>query len=161
MNRKGVYFSFDAIIASVIFILTIISLLSYWYSVRETVMSEDPLIAEEALRISNLLFLPSEDSFGFALSHEDKSLDVAKIINYENKYFPDEEMERMRQDLSVPYNFTVTFEIYTQTMDGLQNYEDHMLGVKPSGNIKTYSKVVRIASTSDGRIAIVSVALYR
>ena len=58
-RKKGQYFSFDAIIASTIFIITFISLLSYWFSVKSSLESRDEDISREAARISDLMFTPS------------------------------------------------------------------------------------------------------
>lgn len=158
MNRKGVYFSFDAIIASVIFILAIISLFSYWYSIRETIMAEDSIMKEEALRVSNLLFLPYDSGgFGFSLSYEDKSLNVTSIEAYSVRT-----MEEIKVDVSTPYNLSITFEIYSLTshLNHLERESHYEFGTAPLDNSKTISKVVRIAPTSDGRIAVVSIFVY-
>jgi len=56
--RKGQYFSFDAIIASVIFVMTLILLLSYWNSVRSYLDYQANDLNKEAMRMSNLLFIP-------------------------------------------------------------------------------------------------------
>ena len=162
MKRKGVYFSFDAVISSIIFILTIISLLSYWYGVRETVMAEEFVISEEALRISNLLFLPSEDGFGFVVSYEDKSLNMSKIANYIDGYSgPDVNyMNELKVDVSTPYNLFIVFEVYSQSNYYLSLEDTVYLGDEYPDYSIMVSKVVRIAPTSDGKIAVVSVYLY-
>lgn len=59
---RGQYFSFDAIIASVIFILALVALLSYWHSVRSFLDSQNDPMTTEMIRISDLLFLPSSPS---------------------------------------------------------------------------------------------------
>ena len=41
MYKKGQYFSFDAIVASVIFVLALVALLSYWHSVRSYLEHEN------------------------------------------------------------------------------------------------------------------------
>lgn len=55
---KGQYFSFDAIIASVIFILALVSLLSYWNSARTTLDFQNGDLTNEALRISEIALEP-------------------------------------------------------------------------------------------------------
>ncbi len=59
MNMKGQYFSFDAIVASVIFVLAIVALLSYWHSVKAYLDYQNDDLSREAVRISNLLFTPA------------------------------------------------------------------------------------------------------
>jgi hypothetical protein len=56
---KGQYFSFDAIIAAVIFVLALVAMLSYWHSVRSFLDYQNDPLSKDAVRVSNLLFLPS------------------------------------------------------------------------------------------------------
>ncbi|MDD5171806.1 MAG: hypothetical protein PHF60_02105 [Candidatus ainarchaeum sp.] len=77
---KGQYFSFDAIIASVIFILALVALLSYWHSVKSFLDYQDDPLSREAVRLSNLFFTPPSpssdcgtmDQLGFAISWDDR-----------------------------------------------------------------------------------------
>jgi len=93
-SKKGQYFSFDAIIASVIFILAITSLLSYWNGTRNTFNLQNSDITKEAFRISDLIFTPGyplptppdayvscagQTQLGFAVSWNDQRLDSRKI----------------------------------------------------------------------------------
>ncbi|MFH2106444.1 MAG: hypothetical protein ABII22_04235 [Candidatus Micrarchaeota archaeon] len=55
MTMKGQYFSFDAIVASVIFILAIVSLLSYWDSIRSNLDFQNSDVSREAFRVSEAL----------------------------------------------------------------------------------------------------------
>lgn len=80
---KGQYFSFDAIIASVIFVLALVALLSYWHSVKSFLDYQNDQLSRDAVRISNLLFTPPEpsadcadmDRLGFAFSWNDRRAD--------------------------------------------------------------------------------------
>jgi len=84
---KGQYFSFDAIIASVIFILALVALLSYWHSVRSFLDYQNDQLSKDAVRISNLLFTPPEPStscgsmsrLGFAFSYDDRRVNSEVI----------------------------------------------------------------------------------
>lgn len=84
---KGQYFSFDAIVASVIFVLALVALLSYWHSVKSFLDYQNDPISKEAIRISNLLFTPSSPSsdcdslerFGMALSWSDRRVNSSII----------------------------------------------------------------------------------
>ena len=84
---KGQYFSFDAIIASVIFVLALVALLSYWHSVRSFLDYQNDPLSKEAIRVSNLLFTPPSpsatcaaiDHLGFARSWDDRRADEALI----------------------------------------------------------------------------------
>ena len=59
MYKKGQYFSFDAIIASVIFIMAIVLLLSYWHSVKVFLDYQTSDVAKETMKVASLLFVPS------------------------------------------------------------------------------------------------------
>jgi len=80
---KGQYFSFDAIIASVIFVLALVALLSYWHSVKSFLDYQNDQLSKDAVRISNLLFTPPEPSadcadmerLGFAFNWDDRRAD--------------------------------------------------------------------------------------
>ena len=84
---KGQYFSFDAIIAAVIFMMALVALLSYWYSVRSSLEYQDDQLSRESIRLSNLLFTPPSPNsncntitrFGFALSWEDRRINSSLV----------------------------------------------------------------------------------
>jgi len=84
---KGQYFSFDAIIASVIFVLAVVALLSYWHSVRSFLDYQNDPLSKDAIRVSNLLFTPptpsascaSMDHLGFAFSYDDRRVNESVI----------------------------------------------------------------------------------
>lgn len=59
---KGQYFSFDAIVAAVIFVLALVALLSYWHSVRSFLDYQNDPLSKESIRVSNLLFMPPSPS---------------------------------------------------------------------------------------------------
>ncbi len=50
---KGQYFSFDAVIAAVIFIMAFTTILAYWQAIKYDLESKDDLLNKEALSISN------------------------------------------------------------------------------------------------------------
>jgi len=88
---RGQYFSFDAIIASVIFILALVALLSYWHSVKSFLDFQDDALSRDAVRISNLLFTPPSfitasssdcvdmEQLGFALGWDDRRVNSSVI----------------------------------------------------------------------------------
>jgi hypothetical protein len=91
---KGQYFSFDAIIASVIFVMALVALLSYWHSVKAYLDYQNDDLSREAIRISNLLFTPPSpqptscdtmNRFGLSVSWDDRRLDSAIISCAEGK----------------------------------------------------------------------------
>lgn len=86
---KGQYFSFDAIIASVIFVMALVALLSYWHSVKSYLDYQNDDLSREAIRVSNLLFTPPSPSpavscdtinrFGMSFTWDDRRLDPGII----------------------------------------------------------------------------------
>ncbi|MFA5382150.1 MAG: hypothetical protein WC356_03220 [Candidatus Micrarchaeia archaeon] len=54
-TRKGQYFSFDIIIAVILFIITISLIFSYWFSIREIIKTNDSETYRTAIRISDVL----------------------------------------------------------------------------------------------------------
>jgi hypothetical protein len=89
---KGQYFSFDAIIAAVIFIMALVALLSYWHSVKSYLDYQSDPLAQEAVRVSNLLFTPPTFTppapvsgcdgmtrLGFSISWDDRRVDPSLV----------------------------------------------------------------------------------
>ncbi len=80
---KGQYFSFDAIIAAVIFLMAVVLLLSYWHSIKTFLDYQTSDAMKENMRIASLLFIPPDgsptcsgiDELGFALSWDDRRVD--------------------------------------------------------------------------------------
>ena len=58
MNMKGQYFSFDAIIATVIMVIAFTSLVAYWYGVQSAIEARTGTTYDSALRIADSLFSP-------------------------------------------------------------------------------------------------------
>ena len=86
--KKGQYFSFDAIVGSVIFILALVTLLSYWYSLRTALNSQTNDLTREALRISDLILTPGYPAgvscndmkqLGFSMSWQDRRINKTKF----------------------------------------------------------------------------------
>ncbi len=74
---KGQYFSFDAIIGGVIFILTAMALFSYWYGISGTLDQRHEALAKEAFRISEMVLTPIEP--GFAMGWRDAHLNYSRL----------------------------------------------------------------------------------
>lgn len=108
---KGQYFSFDAIIASVIFILSLVALLSYWHSVRSFLDYQSDPLSRDAIRVSNLLFTPPSPSpstcatmnrLGFALAWDDRRIDPAVLDCAD-----DQSQVWLRERLDTPYGVSI------------------------------------------------------
>jgi len=69
MNMKGQYFSFDAIIATVIMVLAFSSLVAYWYGAQAVVESRNYSRLADANRIAESLLSPGSPSDWNELSY--------------------------------------------------------------------------------------------
>ncbi|MFH0927227.1 MAG: hypothetical protein V1822_01485 [Candidatus Micrarchaeota archaeon] len=58
--KKGQYFSFDAIVAAVIFVLAMSILANHWFSLRSQMDEQTLFLQDEALRISDLFLSPGD-----------------------------------------------------------------------------------------------------
>ncbi len=77
---KAQYFSFDAIMASVIFILTMTILFSYWYSTRSSLEVGQEELSTEAFRIAENLY--SSYPQGLANSWTDRHMNITTIEHF-------------------------------------------------------------------------------
>lgn len=107
---KGQYFSFDAIIASVIFVMALVALLSYWHSVKSYLDSQNDDISKEAIRISDSLLSPPNPSsncasllkLGLATSWDDKRIN-SSILDCASRMSP----TALKQNLSSSYGVSI------------------------------------------------------
>lgn len=112
---KGQYFSFDAIIAAVIFVLAIVALLSYWHSVKSYLDYQNDPLSKDTIRVSNLLFTPSYPSsdctgmlrLGFAMATDDRRLDSDIIDCAAAKAAANQTW--LQNKLATPYKVSITF----------------------------------------------------
>jgi len=90
---KGQYFSFDAIIAAVIFVASISLLTTYWFGVRSIMDARSNDLFGEALRVSDSLLTPGNpadwgvgnaEQIGFTDGYRDNILNNTKIMNFKN-----------------------------------------------------------------------------
>jgi hypothetical protein len=148
-TRKGQYFSFDAIIAAVIFVLTLIMLLSYWYSVRSYLDFQANDLNKEATRLSNLLVLPASGDcnsltrLGLANSFSDKRMNIS-LLNCLNEKMS---AAQVRSNLSSSYDVSI---VVTDTYEN----EEYIFGPDPTkksftGKHKEVSKFRRVGTIAD------------
>lgn len=161
-SKKGQYFSFDAIIASVIFLLTLIMLLSYWHSVRTYLDYQANDLSREATRLSTILFTPPTGTdcknlkrLGFVNSWSDKRLngtllDCVKGMN----------TGALKTKLGASYNVSILIDDTHTT-----SKKDYILGTDPDNlpsDLKEISKFRRVGtlSTKSGEDHIATIDLY-
>lgn len=108
--RKGQFFSYDAIVAGLLFILLLTLLYTYWNSLRSTISVKIDDITRIAMDASNLLMTPgfpydwtSSDynQLGLASGYNSIYLDSQKIGSLQEVPY-----ETIRQKLAIsPYDF--------------------------------------------------------
>ncbi|NYZ77466.1 hypothetical protein H0O02_04095 [Candidatus Micrarchaeota archaeon] len=163
MSKKGQYFSFDAIIASVIFMMALVLLLSYWHSVKVFLDYQTSDVIKESMRIASLLFVPaypegvgcgSIQNLGFAVSWEDKRVDK-ELLACAYALSGAE----LKEKLGTPYNVSITV---TYLDDGTW----FMIGNLVPSDAREVVNMRRAAtvygaSDESTRLATVDVSVYR
>lgn len=158
---KGQYFSFDAIVAAVIFVLALVALLSYWHSVRSFLDYQNDPLSKESIRVSNMLFMPpapssscgSMESLGLVMDWNDRRvdkdvLDCAKL----------QSQDWLKDKLSTPYGVIIN----VTDLEGPSTIT--IGGTVPSDTINVV-KIRRLATVVDGTgdtyLATVDLTMYR
>ncbi|MBI5224034.1 hypothetical protein HY990_06470 [Candidatus Micrarchaeota archaeon] len=162
---KGQYFSFDAIMATVIFLLALVGLLSYWYGVKTYLDYQSEDLSKEAVRVSGLLFGPPSPStactsltrLGLAISWEDQRLDAQNLACAHSM-----DPNRLKVVLSTPFNVAVDV---TRLPDPSPRRELSM-GVAAPSTSKEIVKLRRLATiynrtSGESYPAIVDISIYR
>ncbi|MEM3422183.1 MAG: hypothetical protein QXF35_00295 [Candidatus Bilamarchaeaceae archaeon] len=150
MFRKGQYFSFDAIIASVIFMMAVVMLLSYWHSVRTFLEFQGGDMTKEAMRISATLFSPYPS--GIIISSSDRRVNASFMNALPTN------TENLKSKFATPYNMQL---VVTEVVGGstLKKFGDN-----PPQNTEVV-KIRRIGSIVDSNgkttIATFDIYLYR
>lgn len=143
MNLKGQYFSFDAIIASIIFILAFTTLLNYWFSMKSMLETKDEEISKEAARISDVLLSPAI----LATSYSDRRINQSTLGS---KLRISE--EALKNLTNSPYNISINI-----SSAGL------FFGGAPPVTAKNIAKVRRIIviyNATDEQLATFDLYLY-
>jgi hypothetical protein len=158
---KGQYFSFDAIMASVIFVLALVALLSYWHSVRSFLDFQNDQISKDAITVSNQLFSPASpspdcatiDRLGFALDWNDRRANQS-IIDCSKTQTQD----WLRAKLGTPYGVSIKI---TDLANGTIEY---IGGDVPSGttNVIKIRRLATVVNSTNGTyLASVDLSLYQ
>jgi len=163
MYKKGQYFSFDAIIASVIFIMAIVLLISYWHSVKTFLDYQTSDVTKESMRIASLLFIPAFpegadcstlENIGFANNWDDRRIreDLLECSSLQST-------EWLKEKVGTPYNISI--KITYVDNDYWFTIGDAVI---PSEAIEV-SNMRRAASvvndTGGTRLAYVDISVYR
>jgi len=120
-NRKGQFFSYDAVIGGVIFVIAFALLASYWWGVGSTLNPEREDMMREALRVSDFLLTEGNPPYWHESAQEDIKL-VGFATSGENASLSEDKLSRFRELsegdyarakeflLRTPYHFNITIE---------------------------------------------------
>ena len=167
---RGQYFSFDAIVASVIFVLALVALLSYWHSVKNYLDYQGSPLTRDAVRISNQLITVSGssascdklESLGFTLSVDDHRLNATTIECVLGQAQKDPMW--LKQKLGTPYNVSINV---TELSDQNKPIVFSIGGSLPpaQNEVVKITRIVSIYNNSKGvektYLASMDIALYR
>ena len=127
--KKGQYFSFDAIVAVVIFIIALTILSNYWFGVNEVIRSQDDGMYRDALRLSDSFMtsgvpidwntnVANAHQIGFTTGYEGNALNDTKLKAFHTYlYFAGTTLDETRYQASrglfrtqYDYYFNVTYD---------------------------------------------------
>ncbi|MBI5227080.1 hypothetical protein HY988_00695 [Candidatus Micrarchaeota archaeon] len=170
---RGQYFSFDAIVASVIFVLALVALLSYWHSVKNYLDYQGASLSKDSVRISNQLLSVSGssancqdlESLGFALSVDDRRLNASTMECALKKGQGNQDW--LKQKLGTPYNVSINVTELSDSSNSQKPIVFSIGGNLPDApnEVVKIRRVVSIYNDSKGvkktYLAWMEVALYR
>lgn len=165
MYKKGQYFSFDAIIASVIFMMAIVLLLSYWHSVKTFLDYQTSDVAKESMRIASLLYVPANpesddcdaiENLGFAVSWYDRRVNKILLEDCDTLLSED-----IKLKFGTPYDVSIKV---TYLDDGSFFYigEDGV-PLDEAREVVNMRRAATVLNKTDGttRLATIDVSVYR
>ena len=161
---KGQYFSFDAIIGSVIFVMALVSLLSYWSSLRSSLDFQNNDVSREAVRISNTLLLqgnPSDvscenmDRLGFA--NQNRRINWSTVLCAQLKL---NTQNVLKDKLETGYNVIIVFESPSSSRSVSIGGAVNQNFLDTANNIYKLRRIVSIDSPED-ELVYLDVYLYR
>jgi len=167
---KGQYFSFDAIVASVIFVLALMALLSYWHSVRTYLDYQTSDVQKEAVRLSNLLFAPPEFSsptydcdtierMGFSNSWTERVVNQTLLDCAESQTSADPEW--LKRTLATPYNVSITVTHILAVDDERLQQINPITVTDDTTEIVSMRRLTTVQDADGTHLATVDLRLYR
>ncbi|MBU0586076.1 hypothetical protein KJ780_01040 [Candidatus Micrarchaeota archaeon] len=141
MNKKGQYFSFDAIIASVLFAIALLSVLGYWFSLKSALDSNNDPFFTEATRVSERLIANSNRVINTSVFEALAPLDE----------------DELKSQFSTPYNLTI---IVTDPYSNSFNFTAGDKTVNAS-NIAKVRRVLLLYNSSGEYPAVMDIYVYR
>ncbi|MEM4389073.1 MAG: hypothetical protein QXG98_00230 [Candidatus Micrarchaeia archaeon] len=121
LTSRGQFFSYDAVIGGVIFVVAFALLATYWWGVSSTLNPEREDLLREALRISDFLLTEGNPPYWHTLAREKVAL-VGFADSAKNATLSEPKLARFRELsendytyakeylLRTPYHFNITLE---------------------------------------------------
>jgi len=164
--KKGQYFSFDAIIASVIFMMALVLLLSYWHSTKVLLDYQASDVVKECIRISSLLFVPpypenvpcsSIQNLGFAVSWDDRRLN-GDLLGCADRMSSGD----LKKKFSTPYNVSIKVT-YPDDNSWFVIGENIPSDTSKLEEVVNMRRAATVYNKTDGstRLAIIDISVYR
>ncbi len=160
---KGQYFSFDAIIAAVIFMMAIVMLLGYWHSVKSFLEYQSGAVSREAMRVASALFIPAFPegadcdrmvNIGFSISWNDRRVNETLINCASARTLS--EPSWLKEKFSSPYNISMKF-----SYDGSDTWIGGEDPTSESEVVKMRRAATIVKETGETALATVDIYLYR
>jgi hypothetical protein len=157
--KKGQYFSFDAIIAAVIFVASISLLTTYWFGVRAIMDARSNDLFGEALRVSDSLLTPGNPpdwendvgdakQIGFTVDYRGNVLDESKVEEFEDFVKTgDNEYDEGKNLLHIVDDYYIT------VIDD-QSIVLHEIGMEPDASAKNIANANRAAILDDELVTL-------
>ena len=172
MNMKGQYFSFDAIIATVIMVLAFSSLVAYWYGAQSVMESRTYSRLADADRIAESLMSPGSPSgwangsysmgdvrqLGIATGFGNE-LDARKVAALEYIASPSQYYQDTGNLLRAGGDYFILIERADLPMSGFAPVAE--IGSHPIPASANYVVVANRGATLDGRPVRVRVFLWK
>ena len=154
-TRKGQYFSFDAMVSVIIFVLAVSLLTSYWFGVRAIMDAQSDDIAKDALRLSDSLIGPGNPTtWAEGVAADALPIQVGLCTDYSSDVLNEDKLVAFRtwsDPNTVNYNETktrglrISNDFYVNITDSLDEYH-YAAGKAPPAGIKNIIIVRRVVA---------------
>ncbi len=171
---KGQYFSFDAVVATVIMVVAITSLAAYWFGAQSVIESRNNPMYADSLRIAESLLSPgSPSNWTIAVSGPSPDLNIVRQIgigaNFGNQ-LDRAKLEKLQELSLAQENYlsigrimraTGDYYIKVEQTDDISNSGfSYSIGIFPPANA-TEVAIANRGAVLDGKPARIQVYLWR
>ncbi len=176
--KKGQYFSFDAIVSAVIFVLALALLSNQWYTVNAIQSEMDDELHSEALRISDALMTPGSPldwqnefenalQIGVAEDYSSNSLDFDKVDEFNQTVMNPEgvdlsEYNETKNKFNIPtYEFFIRIVNTEGNGNAVGRIYNYSIGRDPFEYGSNHTSIVHRAATLEDEFVNMKVIVWR